>query len=104
MLKLLRLKHSIYLVNFVNDELNLILTKTKEQLKTLDSETNNNICSEVKDLQKQLLSASVLEKRQLEKKIKNLLKVKEYEMVSQNNVTRELELAYLYEYIKENYE
>lgn len=91
----------------MNNELQLILDNAISQLNQLESnqvDDYNQAKEQVIKLQKQLLSASVLQKENLADKIKVELKAAELKLFELTNVNRELELAFLTKYIKENYE
>lgn len=90
----------------MNNELILIINELEDKLKLLndDKQVNNELLNHVKNLQKQLLSASLINKPNLEAKIKEELKVAESQMYAQNNTNKNIEIAYIYQYIKEHYE
>lgn len=88
------------------NEFSIILKNTEKQLKKtkiVDDEFAL-IQNEVTELQKKLLNVSLLSKENLEKKIKLELKQKETELIKLIDNRSELECAYLYKYIRENYE
>ncbi len=84
----------------------LIISEMETKLKALNAnhKTEDEVLNRVKNLQKQLLSASLLNKSNLEQKLKQKLKVAEAEMYSQNQGNKNIEMGYLYQYIKEHYE
>ncbi|WOO89011.1 hypothetical protein R2F61_09105 [Mollicutes bacterium LVI A0078] len=90
----------------MNNELTQIITDLESKLNCLSSnqEQTDEVLYNVQNLQKQLLSASLLNKPNLESSLKEQLKVAEAEMYSHYNRNENLELAYLYQYIKERYE
>ncbi len=90
----------------MNNELQAIITNLKRELndEKLVISNNNQLLNEVTNLQKQLLSASILKKPNLEAKIKRDLQILEYKLVAQNSSTIDYELAYLQAYIREKYD
>lgn len=78
------------------------------KLKQIESEAPNlqylKAKKEVVRLQKQLLSCSAINKPNLELKIKEQLKLAEYEMFAHHLSNRSFDIAFLKEYIKETYE
>lgn len=91
----------------MNKELELIITDAEAKLKSINSQPKaaaSEVEARVVALQKQLLSASVLQKPNLEQSIKIELKQAEIELFALKEDNRELELAFLLQYIKEHYD
>lgn len=90
----------------MNKELIKIIGDLESKLNCVSSnqERTDDVLYNVQNLQKQLLSASLLNKPNLESSLKVQLKVAEAEMFSHNNGNENLEQSYLYQYIKERYE
>lgn len=91
----------------MNNELKAVIERANEELSILETNQSTEYLAakaKVITLQKQLLSASVLKKVRLEEQIKAELKQAELKLFELSNDNRQLELAYLEQYIKENYE
>ncbi len=91
----------------MNNELKTVIEQASEELSMLETNQSTEYLAakaKVIKLQKQLLSASVLKKVRLEEQIKAELKQAELKLFELSNDNRQLELAYLEQYIKENYE
>ncbi len=91
----------------MNKELLEIIRNTECKLQELDKPGQteyDQVLEETKKLQKQLLNASLLEKPNLETKIKNQLKLKENRLAELSSNQTELELGYLKTYIRESYD
>ncbi|WOO87274.1 hypothetical protein RZE82_09170 [Mollicutes bacterium LVI A0039] len=91
----------------MNNELTTIIDLTIAKLEQLDQSDNiqyRQKLEEVKTLQKQLLNSSVLQKPQLESEIKAQLQTLELQLWELRGKNQAIELAFLVEYIKENYE
>lgn len=88
------------------NEFSIILKNSEIQLKEVKVVDDEflSVQNEVIELQKKLLNVSLLSKENLEKKIKSELKQKEIELIKLMDNKAELECAYLYKYIRENYE
>lgn len=91
----------------MNKELEVIVNNCETQLQGLKRTSNQQLISlsqEVKNLQAELLNASLISKPKLEAAIKEKLHSKEIELYKLTSDKSQLELAYLYEYIREHYE
>lgn len=91
----------------MNSQLQAIIDSTIESLEQLETSEDIEYIqakSEVVKLQKQLLSASVLQKERLSDMIKIELKAAELRLFKLSSNKRELELAFLKKYIREKYE
>lgn len=89
----------------MNNELLEIIKLARQKLKALDTESAEptNI-DQVKSLQQQLLNSNIIGKPELEKHLQVKLKQAEAAAPINSATNRELELAFLYEYIKESYD
>lgn len=91
----------------MNNELSQIIAELESKLVAITQEDKSEyqqVLNNVVELQKELLSASMIGKKNLEQNIKQELQQAELKLFSLKEDKRDLEYAYLYKYIKENYD
>lgn len=91
----------------MNSEFQTIISELEQELVQLDKNDDlkyNQAFEKVVELQKEVLSASLIGKTHLENKLKSELKQAELSLFALKNNKPELEQAYLYKYIKEKYD
>lgn len=91
----------------MNSQFETIIQQAEKRLSEIEQPINHQyeqLLVTTQQLQKQLLSVSLLNKPQLEAQIKEQLRIVEVQMLASKNDHRDLELGYLKTYIRETYE